>query len=105
MNMDSRRLSILSAEEVEALYSLPRFTEDDRHLYFDLSAAAECEAVAAIHTVSVAMHLTLQLGYFKAKRQFFAYEQDVVLEGVRNRYSHDPSRRTLPLLVSRCRAH
>lgn len=82
MNIDSRRLSILSAEEVEALYSLPRFTEDDRRLYFDLSAA-EREAVAAIHTVSVAVHLTLQLGYFKAKRQFFAYEQGAVLEDLR----------------------
>ncbi len=82
MNIDSRRLSILSAEEVEALYSLPRFTEDDRRLYFDLSAA-ERETVVAIHTVSVAVHLTLQLGYFKAKRQFFADEQDAVLEDLR----------------------
>lgn len=82
MNMDSRRLSILSTEEVEALYGQPRFTDDDRRLYFDLSAA-ERDAVAAIHTVSVAAHLVLQLGYFKAKLQFFTYEQDTVLDDLR----------------------
>ena len=39
MNSDARRLSILSTEEVDELYKLPQFTEDDRHLYFDLSVA------------------------------------------------------------------
>ncbi|WP_332775299.1 DUF4158 domain-containing protein [Polaromonas sp.] len=82
MNIDSRRLSILSAKEVEALYSLPRFVDGDRRLYFDLSAV-EREAVTVIHTVSVAVHLVLQLGYFKAKRQFFAYEPDTVIDDLR----------------------
>lgn len=73
----SRRLTILSTEEIEDLYSLPRFTEDDRHLYFDLSATKR-EAVATIHSISAAAQLILQLGYFKAKRQFFAYERKAV---------------------------
>jgi len=30
------------------------------------------------------VHLTLQLGYFKAKRQFFVYAQDAVLEDLRH---------------------
>jgi hypothetical protein len=30
------RLSILTAQEVGDLYGLPRFTEDDRRLHFDL---------------------------------------------------------------------
>jgi hypothetical protein len=33
------RLSILTAQEVDELYRLPRFTEADRGLYFDLSTA------------------------------------------------------------------
>ena len=73
MNINSYRLSILSVAEIDDLYSLPRFTEEDRHLYFDLSVA-EREAVTAVHTLPAAVHLTLQLGYFKAKRQFFVYE-------------------------------
>ena len=70
MASESRRLSILTAQEVDDLYALPRFTEEDRHLYFDLSPA-ERELVDGIFTLSVAVHLILQLGYFKAKQQFF----------------------------------
>ena len=68
MPADTRRLSILTAQEIDDLYGLPRFTEDDRRLYFDLSPA-EREAVEAVHTLSAAVHLVLQLGYFKAKRR------------------------------------
>jgi len=60
MASNSRRLSILTAQEVDGLYSLPRFTEDDRHLYFDLSPA-ERELVDGVSTISVAVHLVLQL--------------------------------------------
>lgn len=72
MNTESRRLPILSAEEIDDLYAIPRFTDEDRHLYFGLSPP-EREAAGAIHTASVALHLILPLGYFKAKRQFFLY--------------------------------
>ena len=64
MAANSRRLSILSAIEVNDLYGLPNFTPDERGLYFDLSAK-ESDAVASVHTASVAVHLILQLGYFK----------------------------------------
>lgn len=55
----------------------------ERRLCFDLSAA-EYEAVAAVGTASVAVHLTLRLGYFKAKQQFFDYGQEAVLEDLRH---------------------
>ena len=58
-----RRLLILGAQEIDDIYGLPCFTEDDRRLYFDLSPA-EREAVDAVYTISVAVHLTLQIGYF-----------------------------------------
>ena len=61
------RLSILTAQEVNDLYGLPRFTEDDRRLHFDLSPV-ELDLVHGVYTISVAVHLVLQLGYFKAKR-------------------------------------
>src|SRR5712692_9504514 len=82
MSVDARRLAILTAEEVDDLYGLPRFTAEDRRLYFDLSAA-ERTVVDAARTASVAVHLTLQLGYFKAKRQFFLYGREAVLDDVR----------------------
>jgi hypothetical protein len=34
MATDSRRLSILTAQEVDELYGLPRITEEDRRLPF-----------------------------------------------------------------------
>jgi hypothetical protein len=79
MASESRRLSILTAQEVDDLYDLPRFSRDDRDLYFDLSPA-ERELVDGVFTLSVAIHLVLQLGYFKAKRQFFVYALDAVTE-------------------------
>lgn len=75
---DSHRLSILSAEEIEDLFRLPRFTDHDRQVYFDLSAP-ECATVAAGST-SVGAYLALELGYFKAKRQFFGFEPESVLD-------------------------
>ena len=78
MSSDSHRLTILTAEEIEDLFGFPHFTDEDRHLYFDLSKP-ERTAVDA-YTVPVAIHLILQFGYFKAKRQFFYDEQNNVSE-------------------------
>jgi hypothetical protein len=75
----SRRLSILTQREIDDLYGLARFTEEDRQLYFDLSAAEQAR-VGAMHTASAKAHFILQLGYFKAKRQFFAYPYGAVQE-------------------------
>ena len=79
MAANSRRLSILSAAEVEDLYGRPQFTHDERCLYFDLSTK-ELAVVDAVHTTSVAVHLILQIGFFKAKCQFFVYEKQAVLD-------------------------
>jgi len=84
----SGRLAILTAQEIEALYGLPRFTEEERQLYFDLSLQEQA-AVAAVRTAVAAVHLTLQLGYFEASRRFFVYTREAVLpdlEHIRRRY-------------------
>lgn len=83
MAADSRRLSILTASEIDDLYGLPRFTEDDRQLYFELSST-ERETVDGVHTTSAAVHFVLQLGYFKAKRRFFVYEHAAVLDDLQH---------------------
>jgi len=72
MTSDSRRLAILTAPEIDELYGLPCFTDQERCIYFDLSPA-EHDAVDAVHTDAAAVHMVLQLGYFKAKRQFFNF--------------------------------
>ena len=78
---DSHRLTILTPQEIDELYGLPRFTENDRQLYFDLSTPER--AAIEVRTVSVGVYLALELGYFKAKRQFFTFEQDDVLGDLR----------------------
>ena len=78
----SHRLEILTASEIEDLFGLPCFTDEDRRLYFDLGAV-EQEAAAA-YTFALAPHFVLQLGYFKAQQQFFIYEQEAVLEDLRH---------------------
>jgi len=97
---DSSRLSILSTREIDELYGLPRLTEEDRRLYFDLSVP-EREAVAAVHTTSAAVHLVLQCGYFKAKRRFFVYEREDVLDDlsfILRRYFPDRQVATIKML-------
>jgi Domain of unknown function (DUF4158) len=78
----SHRLAILTASEIDDLFGLPGFTDENRRLYFDLSAV-EQEAVSA-YTFAVAVHFVLQLGYFKAKQQFFVYEQGAILKDLRH---------------------
>jgi hypothetical protein len=73
------KISGIPAHEVDELYRLPRFTESDRGLYFDLSPE-ERKLVDDVVTLSVAAHLVLQLGYFKAKRQFFVYALTAVAD-------------------------
>lgn len=71
----SKRLSILSTEEIESLFGLPHFTEGERQIHFDLSPE-EREAFDAARTITSGVHLVLQLGYFKAKAQFFVVSFD-----------------------------
>jgi len=90
------RLSILTAQEVDELYRLPRFTEADRGLYFDLSTA-ELKLVDDVVTLSVAVHLVLQLGYFKAKRQFFVYGLQAVVDDLEHILRRHPLNGNLPV--------
>lgn len=83
MTSDSRRLAILTVREIDELYGLPCFTDEERCIYFDLSPA-ERDAVDAVHTDAAAVHMVLQLGYFKAKRQFFIYEPETVCDDLRH---------------------
>ena len=59
---ESHRLAILTASEIDDLFALPRFTKEDRQLYFDLNPV-EQEAAAA-YNFPVAAHFVLQLGHF-----------------------------------------
>lgn len=75
-----RRLQILGEEEIEAIYGRPIFTYDERVLYFSLSASEEA-ALKQFHTFPSRIFYILQLGYFKARQQFFTFSiQDVIAD-------------------------
>lgn len=76
-----KRLTILSKNEVNLLYDLPKFIEDERAFYFGLNDE-EIKDVNGLRSVNSRIHFILQLGYFKAKFMFFSFTFSQVTEDV-----------------------
>ena len=71
------RIQLLSSTEVEELYARPEFNTHEQSLYFSLSPT-ERAALEQFRNTQTRIHFILQLGYFKAKQQFFNYSLDEV---------------------------
>jgi len=67
-----KRLQILDADEIEALYGRPRFTPDDRPHDFTLTQP-EHDARACLRSLPSQLYFMLQLAYFKAKQLFCTF--------------------------------
>ncbi|NTU82120.1 MAG: DUF4158 domain-containing protein [Chloroflexales bacterium] len=67
-----KRLNILDDHEIDDLYGLPRFTTDERQLYFTLTAAEQV-VCRRLRSLPSQVSFILQLGYFKARQQFFSF--------------------------------
>jgi hypothetical protein len=77
MNSQNKRLNILTTKEIQVLYGIPQFTPEERTAYFTLDPVEE-EQLKNIRYINAAVYFILQLGYFKAKKQFFIFStQDV----------------------------
>lgn len=76
-----KRLYLLSAAEVEHLYARPEFNADEREIYFALNSI-EQEALAEYSNTKTRLFFILQLGYFKAKSQFFTFTLEEVRDDV-----------------------
>jgi len=72
---NNKRIQLLSSTEVEELYALPAFNVHEQQLYFTLSQS-EREALAQHINTKTRVYFILQLGYFKAKQQFFNFALD-----------------------------
>jgi hypothetical protein len=71
MTTPENRLKILANDEIQALYTYLPFTDEDRQLYFSLF---ETEGTAMRHLpVRTRIYFILQLGYFKAQKQFLPF--------------------------------
>lgn len=69
---ESHRLNILTQPEINDLYNLPQFDDEDRQHYFAMSDAEQ--ACVRLRRSSAGIFQALELGYFKAKKQFFSFE-------------------------------
>src|SRR4051812_24584852 len=78
-----KRLHILGAEELDALYGLPRFTPEERQEYFALSPT-DLAALAPLHSLKSRLYGILQLGYFRARHQCFVFGLPEVEEDARS---------------------
>jgi hypothetical protein len=74
-----RRLKILNQDELEAIYGRPRFTHEERRNFF-LLTQPEKELVQTSRSIKSQAYFILQLGYFKAKHQFFTFDLHEVVE-------------------------
>ena len=61
------RLTILTPKELQALYGLPQFTDEERDAYFALDPRQK-QALNVYRTFTAKTYFILQLGYFKAKK-------------------------------------
>jgi len=77
------RLKILDDQEIEELYGRPRFNHDERVHFFSL-IPEEHTVVDDYHTLASRVLFILQVGFFKAKALFYAFEFDDVKEDMRH---------------------
>ena len=85
-----KRLKILEADEIETVYGLPVFDDEDRAFYFALSPP-ERAILSQLHGLKSSIYYILQLGYFKARRQFFVFNlQQVVADAQYVQHSYFP---------------
>lgn len=67
-----KRLTILSQSELDLLYSLPKFNEEERAFYFTLNDQ-EITEVNYLRSLESQVYFILQLGFFKAKLILFSF--------------------------------
>jgi hypothetical protein len=78
---NTKRIHLLSSTELEELYARPEFDAHEQRLYFTLTQS-ERAALAQFSNTKTRIYFILQLGYFKAKQQFFNFSLDEVYNDV-----------------------
>src|SRR5205823_5941585 len=64
--------TILTPKDLQAVYGLPQLTDEERQVYFTLDPQ-EKQTLNEYRTITARVYFILQLGYFKAKKQFFVF--------------------------------
>jgi len=74
-----KRIHLLSTNEIADLYGRPEFNAGEQQLYFSLSKA-ELNALNQYTNTKTRVYFILQLGYFKAKQQFYNFDYEEAVE-------------------------
>jgi TnpA family transposase len=85
----TERITILSDKDIKELYGLPQLSEEDRELYFTMDTD-ELKITHSRRSLAAKLIFMLQLGYFKAKKMFFAFTYDEIhddIQFIRAKYS------------------
>jgi TnpA family transposase len=95
-NKHNKRLAILSHEEIDFYFSLPSFSDTERSHYFSLSEVEY--KINQTLSSATQWYFILQLGYFKAKKQFFIFQYSQIkidAEFIQKIYQCDLSRKKI----------
>ena len=72
--MRDKRIRILTDDEMEALYSRPQFTDEERAYFFELNHDEESLLGGQVN-IARKIYTIILLGYFKAKQQIFQFPE------------------------------
>ncbi len=89
MNKINSRIELLNNAEFEDLYALPKFTDEEREIYFFLDEK-ESQLLDQYKKPNTKLYFILQLGYFRAKNLFFNLDLNVIADDINHiikRYS------------------
>lgn len=67
------RLHILTEDEIQAIFHLPEFSDEERFSHFSLTQT-EFEIAGWQRSFASKLNFILQLGYFKSRNLFFNFE-------------------------------
>ena len=66
-------LKILNQNEFEELFKLPKIDHEDRESLFEITAEDK-QYLSKEHELRVKLNYILQIGYFRAKRNFYRFD-------------------------------
>lgn len=79
MHKNKKRIDLLPQAEIDDLYERPIFNDEERLLYFTFKESETVIAHRYAHA-RTQLYFLLQLGYFKAKQQFYSFSIDEVID-------------------------
>jgi len=79
--MKKNKINLLNDIEIEELYSRPKFNDTEREYYFQLDEI-EFKLLKKYTNIKSKIFLILQIGFFRAKQQFYKFKLDDVSDDV-----------------------